>query len=455
MALAPGTRLGIYEVVALLGAGGMGEVYRARDSRLNREVALKVLPEAFSNNPERMARFEREAKLLAALNHPNIAAIYGLEESGAIRALVMELVEGPTLADRVTAGPVPLEEALPIAKQVADAVDYAHEQNVIHRDLKPANIKVTSEGTVKVLDFGLAKVLSDEPTETDMGNSPTLSMAATMQGVILGTAAYMSPEQARGKKVDRRADVWAFGCVIYELLTGRKAFVGEDASETLALVMTKEAALDALPTKTPSAIRSLLRRCLERNLKRRLQHMGEARIVIEDVLSGTAPVEAAAAPQRKGLFGNARIAWISAVVAVVVAALGWGAFAYFRPAPEEPEAVRFFLSPPGKWSLLQVSGPGGASPAPLAISPDGRRLAFAAAGADGKSFLWLRSWDTLTAQMLAGTEDAAQPFLVARRPLPRVSRGRKTQERSASPADLRSLCATRPLEWAARGTLTG
>jgi eukaryotic-like serine/threonine-protein kinase len=405
-----GAKIGVYEVVALIGAGGMGEVYRARDTRLNRDVALKVLPEAFARDSERMARFEREAKVLASLNHPNIAAIYGLEESGAIRALVMELVEGPTLADRVAAGSVPLEESLPIARQVADAVEYAHEQNVIHRDLKPANIKVTAEGTVKVLDFGLAKALANESAEMDMSNSPTLSMAATMQGVILGTAAYMAPEQARGKKVDRRADVWAFGCVLYELLSGRKVFAGEDVSETLAFVMTKEAALDALPAKTPPAIRNLLRRCLERNLKRRLQNMGEARIVIEDVLSGAVPVETVAAQGHKGFFGSARIAWISTAVAVVVAALSWGAFAYFRPASRAVEAIRFFVSPPDGWDLPRGIRPREIAASPVAVSPDGRRVAFIALGPDGTTQLWVRSLETLTAQLLAGTEGAHSPF---------------------------------------------
>jgi len=404
-----GTKIGAYEVIALIGAGGMGEVYRARDTRLNRDVALKVLPEAFAANPERMARFEREAKLLASLNHPNIAAIYGLEVSGAIRALVMELVEGPTLADRVASGPVPLDETLPIVRQVADAVEYAHDHNTIHRDLKPANIKVTAEGTVKVLDFGLAKALADEPTEADMSNSPTLSMAATMQGVILGTAAYMSPEQARGRKVDRRADVWAFGCVFYELLSGQRVFAGEDVSETLAWVLARDPSLDGLPANTPPAIRSLLRRCLERNLKRRLQNMGEARIVIEDVLSGAAPVEAVAA-QRKGLAGNARVAWLVAGVAVVVAALGWGAFAYFRRAPEEQKAVRFLVPPPDTWSVAQFANPGELVPAPLAISPDGNRIAFVARGSDAKTQLWVRPLDSLSAQSLAGTEGASSPF---------------------------------------------
>src|SRR6202162_3840719 len=285
MSIAAGGRLGTYEIRALIGAGGMGEVYRAHDTRLNRDVALKVLPEAFARDTQRMPRFEREAKVLASLNHPNIAAIYGLEESGPIRALVMELVEGPTLAERIAAGPVPVDETLPIAKQVADAVEYAHDKNVIHRDLKPANIKVTAEGMVKVLDFGLAKAMSDEPSAVDISNSPTLSMAATRQGVILGTAAYMSPEQAKGKTADRRADVWAFGVVLFELLAGKQAFQGDDVTEVLAAVVMKEPAFDALPAKTPPAIRSLLRRCLEKSLKRRLQHIGEARIIIEDTLS--------------------------------------------------------------------------------------------------------------------------------------------------------------------------
>src|SRR3990172_2735880 len=286
MPLACGTRVGTYQVVALIGAGGMGEVYRARDT-------------------QRMARFEREAKLLASLNHPNIAAIYGLEESGPIRALVMELVEGPTLAERILSGPVPLDETLPIARQVADAVEYAHDNNVIHRDLKPANIKVKDGGMVKVLDFGLAKALSDEPTAEDMSNSPTLSMAATRQGVILGTAAYMAPEQAKGKKVDRRADVWAFGVVLYEMLVGKPLFTGETIPETLAAVMKEAPALEKIPPDTPPSIRNMLRRCLDKNIKRRLQSAGEARIIIEDVLSGVAPVsgEAAPAARGQGLFG--------------------------------------------------------------------------------------------------------------------------------------------------------
>jgi serine/threonine protein kinase len=319
MAITRGTRLGPYEIASLIGAGGMGEVYRAHDTRLNRGVALKVLPEAFARDTQRMARFEREAKVLASLNHPNIAAIYGLEESGPIRALVMELVEGPTLAERIAAGAIPVDEALPIARQVADAVEYAHDKNVIHRDLKPANIKVKTDGTVKVLDFGLAKALSDEPTAANMSNSPTLSMAATMQGVILGTAAYMSPEQAKGKTADRRADIWAFGVVLVEMLTGKQLYTGENAADTLASVIKEAPPFDRLPSETPPAIRGLLRRCLEKDVRRRLRDIGEARITIEDTLSGGAsaePVAPDSAGQRQRPFG-----WM-ATAAVLLLALG-------------------------------------------------------------------------------------------------------------------------------------
>src|SRR5579862_3865708 len=251
MAIPAGTRLGPYEVLSAIGAGGMGEVYRARDNKLGRDVALKVLPSAFAADAERMSRFDREARLLAALNHPNIAAIYGLEESSGTRALVMELVEGPTLADRIAAGPIALEEGLPIAKQIAEALEYAHERGVIHRDLKPANIKVKPDGTVKVLDFGLAKALTEDQTAEDMNNSPTLSMGATVAGLILGTAAYMSPEQAKAKPVDRRADIWAFGVVLCEMLTGKQLYTGETAAETLASVIKETPDLSQLPATTP------------------------------------------------------------------------------------------------------------------------------------------------------------------------------------------------------------
>ena len=401
MALTSGTRLGVYEVGALIGAGGMGEVYRARDTRLNRDVALKVLPEVFSRDTQRMARFEREARLLASLNHPNIAAIYGLEESGPIRALVMELVEGATLAERIAAGAVPVDEALPIARQVADAVEYAHEKNVIHRDLKPANIKVTADGTVKVLDFGLAKAMSEELTETDISNSPTLSMAATRQGMILGTAAYMSPEQAKGRVVDRRADVWAFGVVLYEMLTGKQAFHGEDVTEVLAAVVKSEPAFDALPSKTPPAIRNLLRRCLEKNLRRRLRDAGEARILMEDVLSGSISAEPVAAQHE----GHERLAWsfAAALFVALVATVAFGGFLYFRRAPRQGDTlVRFSVaSPPG---TVRPVGTG------FAVSPDGESFAFTATGADGVSRIFVRRIDSTEAQALAGTDRATDPF---------------------------------------------
>ena len=257
MALTVGDRLGHYDVAALIGEGGMGQVYQATDTKLNRQVALKVLPEAFATDPDRLARFQREAQVLTSLNHPNIAQIHGLEEADGVRALVLELVEGPTLADRIKQGPIPLDEALPIAKQIAEALEAAHEAGVIHRDLKPANVKVKDDGTVKVLDFGLAKALDPSPTG-DPSQSPTLTAAATQMGVIMGTAAYMSPEQARGKPVDKRADIWAFGCVLYEMLTGQRAFHGEDVSLTLASVMKSDLNVTTLPHDVPAIVRTVL-----------------------------------------------------------------------------------------------------------------------------------------------------------------------------------------------------
>jgi serine/threonine protein kinase len=280
MALTPGTRIGSYEVVALLGEGGMGQVYRARDGKLNREVALKILPELFTADPDRLARFRREAQVLASLNHPHIAQIYGFEDSGATHALVLELVPGQTLADRLAAGPLPLAEALLIARQIADSLAAAHDAGVIHRDLKPANIKVTDDGIVKVLDFGLAKAMAtgSVTSSSDVSSLTMTSPAMTQMGMILGTAAYMSPEQARGKTVDRRADVWAFGCVLYEMLTGRRAFAGDEVTDVLAAVLKESPALDALPAGSPPQIRRLLRRCFEKDRARRLDSLSVARL---------------------------------------------------------------------------------------------------------------------------------------------------------------------------------
>ncbi len=293
MALEPGSKLGVYEVTAKIGAGGMGEVFRAHDTTLDRDVAIKVLPDAFATDPERLARFEREAKVLASLNHPNIAAIYGLEKSHDTRALILELVEGPTLQDRIAKGPIPLDEALPIARQIAEALEAAHEQGIIHRDLKPANVKVKDDGTVKVLDFGLAKALQPELSDLDAANSPTMTMtaAATKMGVIMGTAAYMSPEQAKGRQVDKRADIWAFGVVLFEMLTGQQAFAATDISQTLAFVLTREIEWSTLPSETPASVRRMLRRCVTRERKNRLADMSMARLEID---------EADAAPETSG-----------------------------------------------------------------------------------------------------------------------------------------------------------
>jgi serine/threonine protein kinase len=288
MPLSTGTKLGSYEIRSAIGAGGMGEVYQAHDTKLGRDVAIKVLPEAFAHDPERLARFQREAKMLASLNHPNIATIYGLEQFGDTHYLVIELVPGDTLQQRVKRdGPVPIEEALAIANQIAEALEAAHEKGIIHRDLKPANVKLTPEGKVKVLDFGLAKTFAGDTSTEDMNNSPMLSMAATMQGVILGTAAYMSPEQAKGKAVDKRTDIWAFGAVLYELLTGKQAFHGEDVGDILAAVVMKEPAFDALPSNTSPSIRVLLQRCLRKDRRQRTPDAAILRIEIEDAIAVT------------------------------------------------------------------------------------------------------------------------------------------------------------------------
>jgi len=391
MGLPPGSRIGPYEVVSSLGAGGMGEVYRARDPRLNREAALKVLPALFANDPERMARFEREAQVLASLNHPGIATLYGLEDSGATRALVMELVEGPTLADRIAGGPIPLADAVAIARQIAEALEYAHERGVVHRDLKPANIKVTSEGVVKLLDFGLAKALDDSPVSGNIQDSPTLSLPATRTGVILGTAAYMAPEQARGKPADRRADIWAFGVVLAEMLTGRRLYSGETAAEILANVIARDPALETLPSGVPAAIRRLVTRCLEKDPKQRLQAIGEARIVLEGGLAQEAAPPAASVRSTK----------LWALVAALILALGSLAalaLMHFRESPPAERPLRYTVDAPPKSSIES-----------FAISPDGRHLVMSAA-TEGKRQLWLRTLDSLQAQPLAGTEDAVYPF---------------------------------------------
>src|SRR5262249_12998000 len=290
-----GKTISHYRILEKLGEGGMGEVYRATDTKLGRAVAIKVLPDQFARDDQRMARFRREAQVLASLNHSNIASIYGLEEAGGVCGLVMELVEGPTLAERIAQGPIPLEEAHPIDRQMTEALEYAHEHGIVHRDLKPANVKVTPDGNVKVLDFGLAKALQGESSLSDPATSPTLTAAATQMGVILGTAAYMSPEQAKGATVDRRTDVWSFGVVVYEILTGKQMFGGDSVTDSLAAVLKTDPDWSALPQATPPAIRRLLRGCLERDKRHRLQAIGDARVIIEDTLSGKVSEESPAA----------------------------------------------------------------------------------------------------------------------------------------------------------------
>jgi serine/threonine protein kinase len=399
MTLSSGTHLGPYEILSPLGAGGMGEVYRARDTKLNREVALKILPQAFAADAERMARFEREARVLAALNHSNIASIYGLDDSGSVRALVMELAEGPTLADRILQGPIPLEDALLIAKQIAEALEYAHEKGIIHRDLKPANVKVTQEGAVKVLDFGLAKALENSPAAGNVADSPTLSLAATKAGVILGTAAYMAPEQAAGKSVDRRADIWSFGVVLFEMLTGKSAFAGDSVSETLAAVIKSEPDWNALPVGTPSAIARLASRCLVKDSKERLRDIGEARISISRYLADPKAGASESNPQSATRNPQSKWAWIVSGVLVLALAVALGGWWQAIPRPEPAQPLMQFTVDPAASSVSD-----------FVLSPNGRILAFVAAESSGKSLLWVRPFESLTAHALPGTEGAGYPF---------------------------------------------
>ena len=402
LTLSAGTRLGPYEIVSALGAGGMGEVYRATDTRLKRQVAIKVLPAAVTADPDRLARFQREAEVLASLNHPNIAQIHGLEDADGVRALVMELVEGPTLADRLANGAIPIDEALPIAKQIAEALDAAHEQGIIHRDLKPANIKVREDGTVKVLDFGLAKAM--EPARASSAsaiNSPTISMHATQAGIILGTAAYMSPEQARGGAVDKRADLWAFGVVLYEMLTGTRPFEGATISDTLAAVLKTEPQWAALPANTPAPIRRLLRRCLEKDRKQRLPDAADIRLEIADALTApaadaspvTAPRRLAALPIASALAGGALV---TALVMWVV----------MRPAPASPpQTIRFTIVPPPAQALA-ING----YDRDFALSPDGTHLVYVSRSAGGTQ-LMVRAFDQLDAVPLATINGIRSPFI--------------------------------------------
>ncbi len=406
-------RVGPYEVTAKLGEGGMGEVYRATDTKLKREVAIKVLPAAFTEDKERLARFEREAQLLAQLHHPNIASIFGLEESAGTKALVMELVEGPTLAERLEAGALSLTESFSAALQIAQALEEAHEKGIVHRDLKPQNIKASSEGKIKVLDFGLAKAMDATPgsaSAADLARSPTIMNSPTLTavhgtqlGMILGTAAYMAPEQARGVAVDRRADIWAFGVVCFEMLTGRRLFEGETVSDTLAAVLRQEIDWSALPPSTPASIRTLLRRCLERNPKNRLHDIADARIVIDEVSSGRAEAPAAgASPAALAAAPRRRRVWAVAAAALAIgAAAGW--LLHGSPAPPAP-ASRWTLALPEGYALSTVDSP------QIALSRDGGLQAIVVVGASRVAQILVRRSDSFEPQVLSGTEGASSPF---------------------------------------------
>ncbi len=407
MSLAAGTKLGPYEILSPLGAGGMGEVYRARDAKLNRDVAIKVLPEAVAEDAERLARFQREAQVLASLNHPHIAAIYGLEKSGNLEALVLELVEGETLGERIAAGPIPVDEALAIARQIADALEAAHEKGIVHRDLKPANVKVTPDGQVKVLDFGLAKALDPVAgaSSPDMTRSPTITAVATQAGVILGTAAYMSPEQARGKPADKRSDIWAFGCVLWEMLTGQRLFHGETVSDTLAAVLRADIDWEPLPAGTRPAIRRLLERCLERDPKRRLRDVGEARIAMEEApasLIGTRPETAAGVASRGAGRGRMMASTLAGVALGAGLVAGVAAMRHQRSARDS--VVRLNVTLPRGQAIFVEDLPN------LALSPDGAEIAYVAKKESGTSALYLRSIGSFDARELPDTEGATAPF---------------------------------------------
>ena len=407
MALTIGARLGVYEVTAAIGEGGMGEVYRAHDTTLHRDVAIKVLPDAFANDPERLARFQREAEVLASLNHPNIAQIHGLEQSDGVRALVLELVEGPTLADRIAQGAIPLDEALPIAKQIAEGLEAAHETGVIHRDLKPANIKVTPDGVVKILDFGLAKALEPDRTEADIATSPTMTAAATRAGIIMGTAAYMSPEQAGGKPVDKRSDIWAFGVVLFEVLTGQAPFTGETVSHVLAKVLEREPQWESLPDTTSPTLVKLLRRCLKKDPKQRVRDIGDVRLAMQGAFeTAGARATSVTGPTQVALWQRPAFTLGSLILALVMG--GLAVWSLTRSADVTPARLgRFTLTSPAS-DPVNISN----NHQDLALSPDGTKVVYRAQRVDHAP-LTVRAVDQLTGTPLdaTGAPDAYNPFV--------------------------------------------
>jgi serine/threonine protein kinase len=407
LALTPGTRLGVYEVTAQIGEGGMGQVYRATDTKLKRQVAIKILPPSLAADSDRLARFQREAQVLASLNHPNIAAIHGLEESGGITALVMELVEGEDLSQRIARGAIPLDEALPIAKQIAEALEAAHEQGIVHRDLKPANIKVRSHGTVKVLDFGLAKAM-----EPAAGSSPSVSMsptittpAMTQAGIILGTAAYMAPEQAKGRTVDRRADVWAFGCVLFEMLTGQRAFGGADVQDTFVAIMRDEPDWARLPATVSPALATYIRRCLHKDPRQRIHHIADVRLALEGAFE-TATLQATAPTSTLRSAWPHLLPWAVATGLAVALTLVVALWAPWRIlVPVDQPLMEFEISPPEGTSFGPVH-----SSSSAAVSPDGRQVVLVARAKEGTRMLWLRPLASNSPRVLPGTENASEPF---------------------------------------------
>ncbi len=459
MPLTVGTQLGPYEILGPLGVGGMGEVYRARDSKLGREVALKVLPAAFASDAERMARFKREAQVLASLNHPNIAAVYGMEDgtistdksaavhldpnsssrtpviAGTPPALVMELVEGPTLAERLRLRRLELEDSLPIARQIAEALEAAHDRGIIHRDLKPANIKIRPDGVVKILDFGLAKAIQGDPASSDLQNSPTITYMSTMAGTILGTAAYMSPEQAKGKPLDRRTDVWSFGCVLFEMLSGKQAFTGETSSDVLADVIRGEPRWQELPESTPPRLNELIRRCLEKDPRQRLQAIGEGRIAVEQTLaeitvaahspdgtisptaSGVHPQPIAAASASnissaasasaaapRAANSSSILPWVLAALFAALAA--WLGFTEVSQLKHPASTIVTQLLPPDGETFALTGNYAG----PPQLSPDGRYLAFVSSNKEGLRRLWVRPLADPKLQLIANSDGATEPF---------------------------------------------
>ncbi len=400
MSLAPGTRLGSYEIRALLGVGGMGEVYRARDTRLNRDVALKALPPSFVHDPERVGRFRREAQLLASLNHPHIGAIYGLEEVEGRQFLVLELVEGGTLADRIASGALPFAESLAIAQQIAEALEAAHDRGIIHRDLKPANIALTPDDRVKVLDFGLAKAAAADPSSPDVGDSPTLTIGATQAGVILGTAAYMSPEQARGRGADQRSDVWSFGCVLYEMLTGRRAFEGEDASDTLAAVLRAEPDWSALPDDVSDAIRVLLKRCLLKDRQQRVANVGVVRFVMSEATVARAERGSAGPPSTVSAPLGTNLVLTGIAGLIIGGLVAGGAILASRRAPpaQVPAPIRLAVD-------IERSAAESYPDREIAIAADGSRIAYR----DGAS-ISVRDLSALEARVVDGSAAGHMPF---------------------------------------------